>query len=60
MNAARGYATNLGLAFQIRDDILDAVSTADELGKPIGSDAANQKATYASLLGVESCESMVL
>lgn len=60
MSAARGYASNLGLAFQIRDDILDAVSTAEELGKPIGSDAANQKATYAALLGVEACESLVL
>ena len=60
MSAARDYATNLGLAFQIRDDILDAVSTADELGKPIGSDAANQKATYVTLLGVEACESLVL
>ena len=60
MDAARDYATNLGLAFQIRDDILDAVSTAEELGKPIGSDAANQKATYVTLLGVKGCEELVL
>ena len=60
MDAAWNYATNLGLAFQIRDDILDAVSTAEELGKPTGSDAANQKATYVSLLGVEACEALVL
>ena len=60
MNAARDYASNLGLAFQIRDDILDAVSTAEELGKPIGSDEANHKATYVTLLGVEACESLVL
>lgn len=60
MDAARNYATNLGLAFQIRDDILDAVSTAEELGKPIGSDAANRKATYVTLLGVEACEALVL
>ena len=60
MDAARDYATYLGLAFQIRDDILDAVSTAQELGKPIGSDAANGKATYASLLGVDACEERVL
>ncbi len=60
MDAARDYATNLGLAFQIRDDILDAVSTAEELGKPIGSDAANQKATYVTLLGVKGCEALVL
>lgn len=60
MDAAWHYATNLGLAFQIRDDILDAVSTAEELGKPVGSDAANQKATYVNLLGVEACEALVL
>lgn len=60
MDAARDYAVNLGLAFQIRDDVLDAVSTAAELGKPIGSDAANGKTTYASLLGVEACEALVL
>ena len=59
MDAAWNYATNLGLAFQIRDDILDAVSTAEELGKPVGSDAANQKATYVTLLGVEACEALV-
>lgn len=60
MDAARDYAANLGLAFQIRDDILDAVSTAEELGKPVGSDAANRKATYVTLLGVEACEARVL
>lgn len=60
MDAARDYATNLGLAFQIRDDILDATSTAEELGKPIGSDAANQKVTYVTLLGVDACEALVL
>ena len=60
MNAARDYAVNLGLAFQIRDDILDSVSTQEELGKPIGSDQANEKATYVTLLGVEACEKQVL
>ena len=60
MDAAWHYASNLGLAFQIRDDVLDAVSTAEELGKPVGSDAANQKATYVNLLGVEACEALVL
>ena len=60
MDAAWHYATNLGLAFQIRDDVLDAVSTAEELGTPVGSDAANQKATYVNLLGVEACEALVL
>lgn len=60
MNAARDYGENLGLAFQIQDDILDTVSTAGELGKPIGSDAANQKVTYVTLLGTEACEALVL
>ena len=60
MDAARDYATNLGLAFQIRDDILDAVSTREELGKTIGSDIANRKATYVTLLGVDACENRVL
>ena len=60
MDDARDYAANLGLAFQIRDDILDAVSTAEELGKPVGSDAANKKVTYVTLLGVDACEALVL
>ena len=60
MDAAWHYATNLGLAFQIRDDVLDAISTAEELGKPVGSVAANQKTTYVNLLGVEACEALVL
>lgn len=60
MEAAREYATNLGLAFQIQDDILDATSTTEALGKPVGSDAANHKTTYASLLGIEVCARRVL
>ena len=47
------YATRLGLAFQIQDDILDATGDAAVLGKPIGSDAENQKATYVTLLGLD-------
>ena len=58
--AARDYATALGLAFQIRDDILDATSTTETLGKPIGSDASNGKTTYVTLLGAEECEKRVL
>lgn len=60
LNAAKDYATHVGMAFQIRDDILDAVSTTEELGKPVGSDAANGKTTYVSLLGLEKCEKLVL
>jgi len=46
----------LGLAFQIRDDILDVTSTEEALGKPIGSDAKNQKNTYVSVHGLEAAE----
>lgn len=51
--AARAYAAGIGLAFQICDDLLDVESTAEVLGKPIGSDAENHKSTYVSLLGIE-------
>ena len=51
--AAREYAVNLGIAFQIVDDILDVVGDQQLLGKPIGSDAANEKSTYVTLLGLE-------
>ena len=51
--AAARYATALGLAFQIRDDILDVTSTEEELGKPIHSDEKNQKQTYVTLRGLE-------
>jgi len=57
--AAEIYGYQLGLAFQIRDDILDVTSTAEELGKTIGSDAANEKCTYVTLLGQEACEQRV-
>ncbi len=59
INAAERYAHAIGLAFQIVDDILDVTSTAEELGKPIGSDAENEKNTFMSLLGIERCREMV-
>ncbi|MBR4099347.1 MAG: polyprenyl synthetase family protein [Clostridium sp.] len=59
VDVAREYAENLGLAFQIRDDILDATAATQTLGKPAGSDAANGKTTYVTLLGVEACEKLV-
>jgi len=59
VNAAHEYAQAIGLAFQVRDDVLDCVATAEELGKPIGSDIENEKSTFASLLGVEACEIMI-
>lgn len=51
--AARLYSEAIGLAFQIVDDILDVTSSAEVLGKPIGSDDENEKSTYVSLLGLE-------
>lgn len=46
-------AQNIGIAFQIQDDILDLTSTLEELGKPAGSDEKNHKVTYVSLNGME-------
>jgi geranylgeranyl diphosphate synthase type II len=48
-----GYAKNIGLAFQIVDDILDITATQEELGKTAGKDLQAQKATYPSLWGLE-------
>ena len=45
------FAYDLGLVFQIVDDVLDVTSTSEELGKPIGSDAGNNKTTFATLYG---------
>lgn len=56
LEAAGEFGRKLGLAFQIRDDILDVTSTAEELGKTIGSDAEENKNTYMVLLGRERCE----
>ena len=49
----RGYAHDLGLAFQIADDLLDVEGNAAETGKPVGSDAIAGKATFVSILGTE-------
>lgn len=57
--AAERYAQELGLAFQIRDDMLDVTATTQELGKPAGSDAANDKVTFATLLGLSECQERV-
>ncbi len=51
--ALRDFGTHAGLAFQIIDDLLDVLLTTEELGKDAGSDAANNKATYPALLGLD-------
>lgn len=53
IEAAGNFALKLGHAFQVVDDILDVVGSAESLGKPIGSDAVSEKSTYVSLLGLE-------
>ena len=57
--AAEKYAENIGLAFQIVDDILDVTADSKTLGKPVGSDGENRKSTYVSMLGVEKCRTLV-
>lgn len=60
ISAIDSFCYNLGIAFQIQDDILDVVGTSEELGKPIGSDEANNKSTYITLCGLEKAQELVL
>jgi geranylgeranyl diphosphate synthase type II len=53
LDALKQFASAIGLAFQIQDDILDEESSTEQLGKQQGSDAANNKSTYTSILGLE-------
>ena len=53
LDALRGYGAALGLAFQVVDDILDVTQDSATLGKTAGKDAAHDKPTYVSLLGLE-------
>jgi farnesyl diphosphate synthase len=54
--ALSAYAEAIGLAFQIADDLLDTLSTPEELGKPTGQDAVMHKATFVGQLGLEGAE----
>lgn len=54
--SASAYAYDLGVAFQIKDDILDVTGSSEELGKPVGSDEDNNKTTYVSLRGIENAQ----
>lgn len=60
LEAAALFGASIGMAFQIRDDMLDVLSTAEELGKPIGSDAEEHKNTYMALLGEEKCMELIV
>lgn len=57
MSAASVFAEHLGLAFQIRDDMLDVIGNAEELGKAVGADAA--KNTFVQLYGLDKCDLLV-
>lgn len=59
VQAVDRYADALGLAFQVRDDILDVTATQQVLGKPIGSDQASHKTTFVTLLGLKECQRWV-
>lgn len=52
-------AENIGMAFQIQDDILDVVGNEEKLGKPVLSDEKNEKTTYVTLYGVDECKKKV-
>ncbi|NQZ21104.1 MAG: (2E,6E)-farnesyl diphosphate synthase [Colwellia sp.] len=50
------YAEHVGLAYQVRDDIIDIISSDEQLGKPAGSDVAANKSTYPALLGLQGAQ----
>ena len=60
LESAGQFGAALGMAFQIRDDVLDVISTTETLGKPIGSDAQECKNTYMALMGLEGCERTIM
>ena len=59
LKAAARYAEGLGMAFQIRDDILDVRGSVERLGKNVGMDSIRDKRNYVSLLGVEKAQALV-
>lgn len=59
VSAIDEFAKNLGIAFQIRDDILDVTGNSEVLGKPVGSDEESDKNTYVKLCGIEKSEELV-
>ena len=59
LEAAAMFGAAIGAAFQIRDDMLDVISTSEQLGKPIGSDVQEHKNTYMALYGADRCMEMI-
>ncbi|MDO4710457.1 MAG: polyprenyl synthetase family protein [Peptostreptococcaceae bacterium] len=59
IDALKKYALHLGIAFQIADDILDVTGSFEMLGKPIGSDAENQKSTFVTCYGMEESKKIL-
>ncbi len=59
VDSAVSFAQNIGLAFQIKDDILNLEGDASKLGKATGTDIINGKMTFVKLLGIEECKSLV-
>jgi geranylgeranyl diphosphate synthase type II len=53
LKALTDFGYNVGLAFQVMDDILDVTQTSEKLGKTAGKDVTSQKATYPALVGLE-------
>ena len=56
---AVSFGRHIGLAFQVRDDVLDVVADESEFGKPVGSDREEGKTTFVDLLGLSGCEELV-
>jgi geranylgeranyl diphosphate synthase type II len=54
ISSLRDFGSNIGLAFQIVDDVLDVTQTSEQLGKTAGKDTAEEKATYPALFGVDA------
>ena len=59
VKSAEQIAHHVGMAFQIRDDILDVISTTEELGKPVKSDEKNNKTTYVTIYGLDGASKLV-
>lgn len=58
ITALEAYADNIGLAFQVQDDILDVIGDTSQLGKPQGSDSDKNKPTYVSLMGLDKAKAL--